>query len=131
MNQDLFHLAVTIANAGFTAFRIAAPVPQLIAIVRNPGGARAISVLSWVLFALANASNAVYALVMAGDWLIFGINLVSAASCTTIAAVARYKQRRGEREGGPVTAAGAAPPARPPRAQRFEPVDRARTLVGC
>lgn len=94
MDQELLHAVVTIANAGFTAFRIAAHVPQLIAVVRDPCGARAISVASWVMFAMANASNGVYALVMANDWLMFAINLASAASCTAVAGVAFAKQRR-------------------------------------
>ena len=98
MDPQFLHIAVTLANAVFTAFRIAAHVPQLIAVLRDPCGARAISVGSWVMFAVANLSNAVYALVIAGDWLMFGINLLSTASCAAIAIVAACKQRRAAQE---------------------------------
>jgi len=84
MDQQTLHVVVTIANATFTTFRIAAHVPQLLAVVRDTSGARAISVGSWVMFAIANLSNAVYALVIADDWLMFGINLLSTASCAAI-----------------------------------------------
>ena len=98
MDQQSLHIVVTLANAAFTAFRIAAHVPQLIAVLRDPCGARAISVGSWVMFAVANLSNGVYALVIAGDWLMFGINLLSTASCAAIAIVAACKQRRAARQ---------------------------------
>jgi|GEM_PF-3178436 len=94
MDQQTLHVVVTIANATFTTFRIAAHVPQLLAVVRDTSGARAISVGSWVMFAIANLSNAVYALVIADDWLMFGINLLSTASCAAIGGVAVCKQRR-------------------------------------
>lgn len=93
MEQQTLHVVVTIANATFTTFRIAAHMPQLLAVVRDTSGARAISVGSWVMFAIANLSNAVYALVIADDWLMFGINLLSTASCAAIGVVAACKQR--------------------------------------
>lgn len=92
----LLPVVVTAANALFTTLRIVAHVPQLIAVVRDPCGARAISVSSWVLFALANGSNAMYALVIASDRLMFTINLISTLSCVAIAVVARTKQRRAD-----------------------------------
>ncbi len=94
MNHDLMTFIVTAANFTFTILRIAAHVPQMLAVVRDPGGARAISVNSWTMFAMANCSNAVYALVLASDHLIFAINLLSAASCMTIAGLAFRKQRK-------------------------------------
>ena len=94
MNQDLLHSLVIGANVLFTSFRIAAHVPQLIAVIRDPGDARAISVTSWTMFAMANSSNAVYALVLVSDWLMFTINLLSTTSCLVVASVAFIKQRR-------------------------------------
>lgn len=44
MDQNLLHACVTIANASFTAFRIATHVPELIAALRLPCGAGAISI---------------------------------------------------------------------------------------
>ena len=117
MDQDFTHVAVTMANVVFTTFRIAAHVPQLIAIVRDPCGARAVSVSSWLMFAMANASNAAYALVIASDWLMFAINLASAASCTLIASIAGCKQRRANAMARQATAramANAAAAAAPP-----------------
>ncbi len=97
MNQDLLHSLVIGANVLFTSFRIAAHVPQLIAVIRDPGDARAISVTSWTMFAMANSSNAVYAAMLASDGLMWGINLLSAVSCMTVAGVAWSKQRRARR----------------------------------
>ena len=104
----LLPVVVTGANALFTTLRIVAHVPQLIAVVRDPCGARAISVSSWVLFALANGSNAMYAQVIASDRLMFAINLVSTVSCAAIAIVSRIKQRRADDEDA--AAAGRAHP---------------------
>ena len=94
MNQDLMTFIVTAANIAFTGFRIVAHVPQMLAVVRDPHGARAVSVTSWAMFAMANSSNAVYALVLVSDRLICAINLLSAASCMTVAGIAFFKQRR-------------------------------------
>lgn len=94
MNHELAASLVTAANVGFTCCRIAAHVPQLIAVIRDQSGARAISVSSWTMFAMANSSNAIYALVLVSDWLMFAINLLSAMSCLIVATVAFIKQRR-------------------------------------
>jgi hypothetical protein len=98
MNQDLLHSLVIGANVLFTSCRIAAHVPQLVAIVRDPGDARAVSVSSWTMFAMANSSNAVYAAMLASDGLMWCINLISAVSCMTVAGVAWHKQRRASRD---------------------------------
>ena len=60
------------------------------------------------MFAMADASNAVYGLVMAHDSLMFGINLASAASCIAVAGVAFAKQR-----GAAIRHRAAVAPARP------------------
>lgn len=98
MSHDTLVVLVTLANAAFTCCRIGAHVPQLIAVVRDTCGARAISLGSWCMFTLANASNAVYALVVAGDRPMFAINAISAASCLAIATAAAVKQRRWSRD---------------------------------
>ena len=94
MNHDLVVSLVMSLNMFFTLLRVVANVPQLIAVVRDPCGARAISVGSWAVFSMANASNGVYALVMASDRTMFALNLVSAMSCGTIAVTALIRQRR-------------------------------------
>lgn len=94
MTQDFLPTAVTMVNATFTVLRVAANVPQFIAILRDPGGARAISVGSWSVFAMANGSNGIYAFVMAGDTLMCAINLASACSCGAIATLAWIRQHR-------------------------------------
>jgi len=94
MNASMLPALVTTANAAFTLLRVAANVPQLIAILRDPCGARAISVGSWFVFGSANGCNGLYAFVIAGDHAMFAINCLSALSCTTIAVTAWIKQRR-------------------------------------
>lgn len=102
MNASALPTLVTFANAAFTLLRVAANVPQLVAIVRDPCGARAISVGSWFVFGSANGCNGIYALVIAGDSAMFAIHCLSALSCTTIAVVAWIKQRRAlKREAAP------------------------------
>ena len=92
MNHDLLPAAVTAANMLFTGFRIVAHVPQLIAVIRDPDGARSIAISSWAMFAMANSSNAVYALVLASDWAMALINLLSALSCASIVAITVFKR---------------------------------------
>lgn len=94
MNHDLLVSIAIWTNLVFTGLRVAANGPQLLAVLRDPCGARAISVGSWTVFAMANASNGVYALVLAADPLMFAVNAVSALSCGTIAAVACVRQRQ-------------------------------------
>lgn len=57
MDQDLLPDVVTVVHAKFTVLRIAANVPQLIAILADPCGAQAISVPSWSVFAAATPAT--------------------------------------------------------------------------
>jgi hypothetical protein len=74
-------LALLLFNA-VNCIRLLAYAPQVLAIVRDHHGAAAVSCLSWVLFALAHLSTAIYAWVTAGDvymTLVFAVNFFACA----------------------------------------------------
>lgn len=77
--------------------RLAAYVPQIVAILRDEAGATAVSCLSWLLFAISNAATVAYALVHAGDHamaLLFGLNTLCCAAIIVLTLMKRIQARR-------------------------------------
>jgi hypothetical protein len=93
---------MTLADYSMTAFailngaRIAAYVPQLRRVYCDPNGAAAVSILTWVLFATANAATVSYAWFAANDGLIalvFSMNTVGCLAVAVLTAGKRFKMR--------------------------------------
>jgi uncharacterized protein with PQ loop repeat len=94
---------MTLAEYSLTAFavlngaRIAAYVPQIQRICRDQNGAAAVSIVTWMLFAFANAATVAYALLVANDMLVAVIFTLNAIGCLGVAALTaakRWEQRR-------------------------------------
>lgn len=86
--------------------RILAYGPQILRLVRDPGGAAGVSSASWTMFAAANASTAVYAADALGDAALAVVHAASTACCLMIVALASWRRRtpvptRAQRSGSP------------------------------
>lgn len=89
---------MTLADYSLAAFallnggRAVAYVPQMVRVYRDPHGAAAVSLVTWLLFAAANIATVCYALAAAQDHvvaIVFGFN---AAGCLAIVALIAAKR---------------------------------------
>lgn len=83
----------------FNGARAVAYVPQLIRVYRDPHGAAAVSVSTWMLFSAANVATAWYALSMTDDRLTALLFSINAAGCLAIVGLTslqrlRYRRRQ-------------------------------------
>src|SRR5262249_2297108 len=70
---------------------------QMIRVYRDPHGAAAVSLVTWLLFAAANVATVCYALAVAQDHvvaIVFGLN---AAGCVAIVMLTAFKRMQGPR----------------------------------
>ena len=77
-----------IANGG----RVIAYVPQIMRVCRDPNGAAAVSVTTWIFFTAANVATVVYALTALDDVVtasVFGLNAVG---CLLIVALTAFRR---------------------------------------
>lgn len=76
------------------AARTVAYLPQIVRIYRDPNGAKAVSVMTWLLFASANVATVAYAVFVSGDWLvatIFCLNTVGSGVVALMTLARRLK----------------------------------------
>lgn len=99
---------MTVADYSLVAFallnggRVAAYVPQMVRVYRDPHGARAVSVVTWTLFAAANIATVCYALTVFNDRVMAAVFALNAAGCLAIVGLTLLKRVQ------PVTAGTAA-----------------------
>lgn len=74
--------------------RILAYAPQIIKIIRDDGGATAVSNTSWTLFGLSHFATALYLLWDLDDGLSAAVFAASGAACFLIVALTTYKRAR-------------------------------------
>ena len=87
---DYSLMAFTLLNGA----RAVAYVPQLIKIHRDPHGAAAVSVSTWMLFAAANLATAWYAMTGFNDQLTAYVFVVNGAGCLAVAGLTALKRMR-------------------------------------
>jgi len=89
---------MTLAEYSMTAFAIAnggrviAYVPQIMRVCRDPNGAAAVSVTTWIFFTAANVATVVYALTALDDVVtasVFGLNAIG---CLLIVALTAFRR---------------------------------------
>ncbi|WP_199084959.1 hypothetical protein [Bosea sp. ASV33] len=73
--------------------RVLAYLPQIIAIARDEGRAKAVSGSTWSLFFVANLSSALYAGLLSGDSTMMVAFAANAACCAAIVATLCWKRR--------------------------------------
>jgi hypothetical protein len=76
----------------FNLLRLASYFPQIVAVLRDDGGARAISLSCWVVWIGANATTALYAWVRLGDLTLASVSAFNAACCLLVFSIAAYKR---------------------------------------
>ena len=91
---------MTLADYSLAAFallnggRTVAYVPQMVRVYRDPHGATAVSLTTWLLFAAANIATVAYALAVADDRLVafvFGLNAVGCLAIVALTAIMRAR----------------------------------------
>lgn len=101
--------AAELATTAFTlcnAVRVLAYLPQILRIIQDPDGARAISCATWSLFAISHLTTVVYALLAVHDWTMAAVFGGNALACTMIICLTLSKRRREQRK--PTACAAAA-----------------------
>jgi len=89
---------MTISDYSATAFallngaRIIAYAPQIRCLTRDNDNAKAVSLVTWTLFALANAATVAYAVVVLNDLLMAGVFVLNLIGCTVIVALIARKR---------------------------------------
>jgi hypothetical protein len=91
---------MTLADYSMTAFallnggRVIAYFPQMIRVHRDPHGAAAVSLMTWMLFAAANVATVCYALTVSNDRVVAIVFALNAVGCVAIAALTFFKRMR-------------------------------------
>jgi hypothetical protein len=91
--------AMTVAECAMAAFallnsgRALAYVPQIVRVYRDPNGAAAVSLVTWVLFASSNLATAVYAHAVYSDAImamVFALNTLACLLVVVLTAMKRW-----------------------------------------
>ena len=75
------------------ACRLLAYLPQIATILRDNGGARAVSCATWILFFISNGATAIYAAVVSIDFAMAAVFSANTLCCATIVLLV-YRKRR-------------------------------------
>jgi hypothetical protein len=84
---------MTLAEYSMTAFallngaRVVAYMPQIICVYRDPNGAAAVSLVTWIMFTASNLATVSYALTVSSDLMVAGVFALNALSCLIITAL--------------------------------------------
>jgi hypothetical protein len=96
---------MTLADYSMTAFallnggRAVAYFPQLILVYRDQHGATSVSLVTWTLFAAANAATVCYALAVSDDRIMAIVFSLNAIGCLAIVGLTAFKRIYSERRG--------------------------------
>ena len=78
----------------FNILRFGSYLPQIIVVLRDREGAKAISYSTWCLWSAANGSTAAYALVNVTDWALFAVSIVNMLGCVSVVVLTFWKRRQ-------------------------------------
>ena len=87
---DVTLMAFTACNS----LRVLAYAPQVWKACTDRNGARAISMSTWTLFLISNATTAAYSVVNKPDWTLAAIFVGNAAGCAAILIAAAWRRHR-------------------------------------
>lgn len=87
--------AFALLNGG----RAVAYFPQLILVYRDQRGATSVSLVTWTLFAAANAATVCYALAVSDDRIMAIVFSLNAIGCLAIVGLTAFKRIYSERRG--------------------------------
>jgi hypothetical protein len=69
-------------------------LPQILVLVRDREGAKAISCATWSSWIAANGSTAAYALINVTDWALFTVSILNALACAVVVLITVWKRRQ-------------------------------------
>lgn len=101
--------AIVLLFAASNTARVLSYMPQILCLLRDPGDSRAVSLLTWTMFTVANASTVLYAAAVLGDGraaVIFSLNGFFCGSITAIVLAKRVRARWRTGRDGPWPAIG-------------------------
>lgn len=78
----------------FNILRLGSYLPQIIVVMRDREGAKAISCSTWCLWTATNGSTAAYALVNITDWALFAVSIVNMLGCGSVVVLTFWKRRQ-------------------------------------
>jgi uncharacterized protein with PQ loop repeat len=96
-NQEAVMTPIELVAAFFAvsnSARVLAYVPQIVRIVRDGEGARAVSWLTWVSFSVANFSSLLYAIIVVVDWHMAAVFAANTTCCLAIVGLTAGKRLR-------------------------------------
>ncbi|HKH02125.1 MAG TPA: hypothetical protein VKB08_15560 [Bradyrhizobium sp.] len=92
---------MTLAEYSMTAFallnggRVLAYMPQIICVYRCQNRAKAVSLMTWVMFTAANIATVSYAVTISSDLVLAGVFGLNALGCTVITALVVFRRMFG------------------------------------
>ena len=84
--------AITFAFLATNSARVLAYLPQIVAIARDEGRAKAVSGSTWSLFFVSHLSAMAYAIVNQRDWTMATLFLLNGMGCALIIVIATVKR---------------------------------------
>ena len=94
MSHDFVLHAIASAYVISNSMRLCAYVSQIAAVVRDRGGAEAISLPTWMFWAFSHAVTGVYCATVANDVLLAGMTWGNCAGACAVAALTAMKRRQ-------------------------------------
>ena len=85
---------VVVLYVATNSLRVFSYLPQIVAVAREGGAARAISLTTWLFWTLANASTAGYAAAVVSDRMFAAVSLGNTLGCLTVALIVLYKRHK-------------------------------------
>lgn len=90
----LFVKSVIFLYFTFNTLRVFSYVPQIMALAKDVTDAKAISLLTWSFWCMANLTTSLYATFVAHDMLLAMMSYGSTSGCTIVVAIVIYKRKK-------------------------------------
>ncbi len=94
MSQNEILLSITAIYTVCNVVRLAFYVPQIMAVAREPSGAHAISLATWMFWSFSHGVTAIYCYAVVKDALLCGMMWGNAIGCVAVVALTVAKRRR-------------------------------------
>lgn len=92
IEHSLLLKIIIIAYAFFNGARVLSYLPQIIAAAKDKSGAKAISLLTWGFWTMANFTTTLYAVIVVPDFLLAIMSAGNTLGCAIVFAIVWYKR---------------------------------------
>jgi hypothetical protein len=95
-NQSTFQAIIAVAYFLFNSFRVFTYLPQILAVSKDNTGAKAISILTWIAWTIANLTAGLYAefVLAKPDYMLAIMSYGNAIGCGTVIGIVMYKRNK-------------------------------------